>query len=378
VFPTTAEAELLPAFLGLELPQNGNALAMLEQLNNSNGYTGYGSGILDVKKFADQFLSPDSIASRAMAESGGFDPSTISAECVTEIHSIIAHTPRMTVGVKELSESAVAVQYRLETPSTLSSQLMGLVSRIPAANTATDRILELAFGMRFGPVRDFLREKATAIVNEPYQCELLAELNASAIEALQQIDQPMPPFLNNFRGFRVSLSEMAINAYSVPENARGLLAVHVEQPQMFVGMAQMFLPDLSTLTISPGEPPVQVPENLIPVPGLITFAAMSDNAIGLSMGQGEELGLTDFLERKAGPEGTFLSASYDMATYLEYSGKLDDYYAGIDDTEDGGYLELGKVQHAAMQAMKQMADRSDSSMRFTPAGLVIENRMTFK
>ncbi|MCJ7815024.1 MAG: hypothetical protein MUP31_03135, partial [Xanthomonadales bacterium] len=129
VFPTLAEAELLPAFLGLELPAGNDPQARLQKLNKTHGYTGYGSGILDVRKLADQFMSPDTVAGRAMAASGEFDPATISQECVAEIHEIIDHAPRMTLGVRELSESAFAVQYRLETPETLASQLIGLVSK---------------------------------------------------------------------------------------------------------------------------------------------------------------------------------------------------------------------------------------------------------
>jgi hypothetical protein len=230
-------------------------------------------------------------------------------------------------------------------------------------------------------VRDFLREKATAITADPYQCEYLAELNADAAQALEQLNQPMPPFLNNFRGVRVSISEITESPGSIPENARGYMAVHVEQPQMFVGMAQMFLPDLSELPMAPGEPPVRLPENLIPVPGLVAYAAMSDDAIGLALGEGEETGLPAFLDLKAGPEGMFLSASYDMAAYLEYSGKLDDFYAGAaGEGHDGNpaHAAIRDLREAALTALKQMADRSDSSMSFTPEGLVIESRTTFK
>jgi len=382
LFPTMAEAELLPAFLGLELPTGNNAQARLETLNQEHGYTGYGSGILDVQKFADQLLSPETPAGRAMAATGELDPATISPACVAEIHEIIAHTPRMTVGVKELTKNSFAAQYRLETPETLAGQLMGLVSKIPAADKLSGRILELSFGMRFGPVRDFLLEKASAIVNDPYQCEHLTHLNDSAAESLAQLNQPMPPFLNNFEGVRVSLSELKPIQDAMPEDTRGQLAVHVEQPQMFIGMAQMFLPDLSSLTIKPGEPPVRLPENLVPVPGLVAFAAMSDDAIGLALGEGEENGLIDFLDRKAGPEGMFLSASYDMAAYLEYSEKLGAYQPDFDDTDGedhASHAEAAReLQEAMSIALKKMADRSDSSMSFTPGGLVIDSRTTFK
>jgi len=382
LLPTTAEAELLPAFLGLESPAGNEVQTRLQKLNRDNGYTGYGSGILDLRQLADQFLDPTTLTGQTLAASGEWEQTALAPECVAEIHEVIANFPVMTLGIKELSDSAIAMQYRVETPDTLASRLVGLVSEIPAADTQTSRLLELAFGMRFGPVRDFLREKAAAIVNDPYQCEYFVELNENAAEALEQLDQPMPPFLNNFRGLRVSLSDFVLGQDPMPANARGYVAVHVEQPQMFVGMAQMFLPDLSSLPLAPGEPPVRLPEGLVPVVGLTAFAAMSDSAIGLSLGEGEEDGLTDFLDRKAGPEGTFLSASYDMAAYLDYSKNLSDRYQLSVDTDYGdstGHEEFATdFQEATARALKAMADRSSTSMSFTSEGLVIENRMTFK
>ena len=146
-----------------------------------------------------------------------------------------------------------------------------------------------------------------------------------------QLNEPMPPFVNNFRGVRVSLNEIMMNQESIPENARGHLAVHVDKPEMFVGMAQMFLPDLSNLAITPGDPPVRLPESLVPVPGIVAFAAMSSDAIGLAVGEQEETSLPEFLSRDAGPEGMFLSAGYDMAAYLDYTQNLGTQYQDQND-----------------------------------------------
>jgi len=381
LFPIMAEDELLSPFLGLDMPGSSDVQARLRKLNKEHRYTDYGSGILDVRKLADQFMSPDTAAGRVMARSGEFDPAMLSPACVTEFHEIIDNTPLMTMGIQELSVSAIAVQYRLETPPTLGNQLVGLVSKIPAADQLSDRILEAAFGMRFGPVRDFLLEKVTAISEDPFQCEYLGELNHDATRALEQLSQPMPPFLNNFLGIRVSLSEIAMNQGSIPENARGFMAVHVEQPQMFVGMAQMFLPDLSQLSIKPGEPAIRLPENLVPVPGIVAFAAMSEDAIGLALGEGEQDSLQDFLNQDAGPEGTFLSANYDMGAYLDYTGKLGAQYQSQVHTENNDsmhYEAFDDIRNSATRAFRDMADRSYTTMRFTTGGLVVENRMTFK
>jgi len=286
--------------------------------------------------------------------------------------------------VTELTSAAIAMQYRLETKPDLAQQLAGLVAEIPAANPLSDRILEFSFGMRFGAVRDFLRTKVAAIMETPFQCEHLVDINQSAAETFAQLNQPMPPFVNNFRGVRLSLSEITM-AQSIPENARGQLAVHVDQPEMFVGMAQMFLPDLSTLTLVPGEPPVQLPASMIPMPGIVAFAALSEDAIGLSIGAGEEAGLPDYLAQKPGPAGTFMSTNYDMAAYMDYTQKfsdqlenLEDQAAELDQEHSAHYRSAQHIAESARNAFKAFADRSQATFRFTSEGFVADSRMTFK
>ena len=384
IFPPMAETELLPAFLGLEMPGDSNAATRLAELNAKNGYTPYGSAILDVDQFVEEFISPDTIAARVMETSGEFDPAEMTPECKTEIRGIVSNSPRMTVGIRELTTSAIAMHYRVETKTTLAQQLAGLVADLPIANPLSDRMLEFSFGMRFGAVRDFLREQAVAITESPYQCEHLQSINESATAAFTQLNQPMPPLVNNFRGLRLSLSEIT-ETNSMPVNGRGLIAVHVEQPEMFVGMAQMFLPDLSELTLAPGEPPVQLPANMLPIPDAVAFAALSADAIGLSIGDGEETKLPGYLDEEAGPAGTFMSIGYDMTAYLEYTQKMRNQYKTVLDesteTDPGQAAALKSIEDisaSAQQAIKSFSDRTYTTFQFTPEGFEADSRMTFK
>jgi len=375
ILPPAFETELLPGFLGVTMPAVSHVGDRLAELNRAQGYTAYGSGILDLHGLADQFLQADSVTARVMAATGAYDAGSITPDCVTEIHEIIDNAPRMTLGTTELSTAAIAYQYRVETPVSLAGQLARLVSRLPAADAGSDRMLDLSFGVSPGAVRDFLREKTSAIVEDPYRCEHLQDLNTSTAESLARLDQPMPPFLNNFRGLRISLSEIAFGHSTLPEKARGHLALHVEQPEMFVGMAQMFLPDLSGLAIKPGADPVQLPDSLIPAPGLVAFAAMSGDAIGLSVGSGEEATLPEFLDAPTGPEGMFFSASYDTSAYLNYRDEL----VGPVQQDDGDPLHAAQaIGMAARHAFSNMADRSYTTLRFGADGVVIDERMSFK
>jgi hypothetical protein len=381
LLPVRNEERMLPAFLGLEMPAASDARERLAELNAANDYAPYGSGIIDLHRLADEFLRPDSTLAAMLVDDEGEQYAPFSAECAAEIHGIIDNTPRMTIGVTELTADAVAYQYRLETPESLAGQLMELVPAMPAAGAASRRMLEFAFGMRFGPVRDFLREKALAITAEPYRCEHLQELNQQAEAALERLEQPMPPFLNNFRGVRIAVDDLALGGNSMPESARGHLAVHVEQPQMFVGMAQMFLPDLSELEMMPGDPPLRLPDSMLPMPGVVAYAAMTSDSIGLSLGDGEEAGLPAYLDMKPGPEGTFLSASYDMSAYLEYTGRMS---ASLQNPEAGANPESSaeaaatSIAAAGQEALQSMMDRNQTTMRFDRRGLVIDGRVTFK
>jgi hypothetical protein len=383
IFPPLAEAELLPVFLGQAMPADSNAAARLAELNAKHGYTPFASGILDLDRLVDEFITHDTILARAIASAGEFNPADLGPECVAEIRGIVSNTPRMTVGTTELTTGAIAMQYRLETEPTLAQQLAGLVAEIPAADPLSQRILEFSIGMRFGAVRDFLRDKAAAIMEQPFQCEHFRDLNQSATEAFTQLNQPMPPFVNNFRGLRLSLSEITMT-HSIPENARGLAALHVDQPEMFVGMAQMFLPDLSSLSLAPGEPPVQVPLSLIPVPGVVAFAALSKEAIGLSVGEGEEENLPGYLARKPAADGIFMSTNYDMAAYLDYTQEMRGQFQHMGEDSAGSdsghanYQPFMRIGESAQNAFKSFADRSQATFRFTSEGFVADSRMTFR
>lgn len=376
LLPPAYEAEVLPSFLGLAKPSDSTARDQLSRLNRDHGYTPFGSGILDLHLLADEFLEADSLTLRVIADTGELDPESISADCRSEVHEIIGNAPRMTLGTTELSDGAIAYQYRLESPASLAGQLAGLVARLPQADALSSRMLDLSFGMRLGAARDFLREKAAAIVEDPYLCEHLQDINENARQSLARLDQPMPPFVNNFRGLRIALDQITLGQSQMPENARGHLALHVEQPEMFLGMAQMFLPDLSTLDLTAGADPAEIPQSLIPVPGVVVHAAMSDEAIGIAVGAGEEANLREFIDRSAGPEDMFLSVSYDSAAYLDHTDGINHALRG-DDGDDPATAARA-IGEAARDAFRRSADRSSTTLRFSPGGLLIDARMTFR
>ena len=374
LYPIAAETDFLPGLLGLDMPVDSIAAASLAELNAKHGYSPYFSGWLDLHRLADEFMDPEARTARTLMGMDAYDMNDLSPECVAETHAIIDNMPVVSGGFTDVSADEMGYRLVAETPSNLASRLAGLVARMPAARPLADRLAELSFGIRVGAVHDFLREKAQGVVDAPYQCERFADLNAQAEQLLGQVNQPLPPFVNNFRGIHVSLKELVFaDGQELPKSVRGHLAVHVEQPEMFVGMAQMFLPDLSTLQLAPGSDPERVPEFLISIQGITAYAAMSDQAIGISLGEGEQDTLIDFLEMDAGDESTLVSANYDSAALQELQQRH--MPSPPADDPDNPLIALSE---AWSEAAQDASDRTHVEVKFTPAGLVVESRLTYK
>jgi len=369
MLPVAAESTVLPAFLALEKPNNSLAAAQLTEINQRFNYTPYGTGVMDLQKFADELLNPNSLTGQLLASEGNDLASAVTDQCRAEFTSIIAHMPYFYTGVTELSETSVSNQLVVQTGPGIAAELVNLVSDVPVANSKSAFLAELALGLKVGPLRDFLRSKAKAVIEQPYQCEYLLDMNARAQDAANQLNQPIPPMITNLLGLRVAISRLGQDQ-SAPESAEGMVALHVEKPEMLVGMAQMLVPSLAELNLAPGEPPVRIPSEILPIPGLVLYAAQSQSALGLSVGEGQQQGLANFIKQQGKANGTFLSVNYDTASYLDMAGQISADF--IDADGAAGFAESFR------EVYRSMADRSDTRMGFTKDGLVIDSKMTFK
>jgi len=375
VFPVNAEANLLAAFLGQEMPTQSMASSnTLGVLNKEKGYTGYGSGMIDIQKLADEMLNPNS-STRSYLGSH-IDPhlASLDAVCIDEIKSIIAKTPRMTAGTTRLTDNEVSVRYDLEIESSLANGLAALVSDTPVADTG-DHLLSASLAIKVGKLRSFILEKATAISTTPYQCADLQDLNEQAVQLMTQLNIPMPPMINNLMGIRVMVDEF--NPAGEISRTNGLLAIHVDKPEMFVGMASMMLPGFDSLDLANQTEPVRIPAEMLMlhVEGLEVFALMNENAIGASIGEQHVKDLPGFMGAKPQDNGVFFSVSNDMAKQMEVQAAIaGQFQIDTDEHHPVAY----ENSEALKKAYADMLGRSRVEMRLTPGGLVIDSSMTFK
>jgi hypothetical protein len=372
-FPVSAEDSLLAAFLGQEMPAQSMASSnTLAIMNSEKGYTGYGSGILDLQKLSAELLNPDSATHAYLGPIADFDPASIGDVCVAEIKSMVAKAPRMTAGTTALSANEIGMRYELEIESSLANGLASLISNTPVA-TEDNNLLSASLALNIGKLRTYVLEKANAILATPYQCQMLQELNHNAGELATQLNIPMPPMVNNLLGARVRLDDLDVTT-DIPRG-NGLLALHVDKPEMFIGMATMMVPGFDALDIANQSEPVRIPADVLPIENLDVFALMGDQSIGVSVGEQYAGQLGSFLDAKPQDNGTFLSLSYDMAKQLEIQMAMSEK---LDIDPDSHHSPADKFSEAIRNSYASMLGRSRVEMRFTSEGLVIDSKFSFK
>lgn len=369
--PVAFENDYLPILLGQSKPatslaDNGN----LGALQREQGYAPYAVGFVDLRLALDQFLKPDSTTATMINAVGEFDITQIDPACAREARLATTFVPRLLMGSTELTSNAVAVQYQLETNSLLGKQLADLVSDVPAASSDDRALASMALGIRFGALREFLLKQSGLLLDHPFECPQLQGLNRQVQNMHTQISQPMPPFLGNLRGMRASLMDIDLQDPQ-PANARGMLSLEMDKPQMVIGMASMLVPGFEELNIEPGAEPVLVPQELLSVvtPEFEVYAMMTSDAIGLSLGKDQKAALPDYLEQDQDNGGTFLSFDYDMARGLDLQQQAATTTVDTDNPELS-WQELARVYQSSL-------GRNRLEMRFTDDGLVIDQRQSF-
>lgn len=322
--PTSMSAEALQNILAQSKPANPlDVSESLSTLNQNNNYTNYGSGWMDTLKLLDLFLNNDSSAATTMREMIKFDPQSVTPICRDEYNAIAANFPRMHGGYQSLSPTETKSSFTMELKPSLATDLQSLVIADALSTTGSGGLLNMGFALNFAKAREWLLTTTGNRVENPYKCEQLEKLNQSNAQAYEGLNRPLPPFVGNFIGFKVLIDELDLGqiamANAVPQKMKAMFALLTSNPEMLVGMGQMFMPELAGLDLTPGSEPVELTLDGIPKPDEPMWAASSKSAIGVAAGEGMNTQLLDFLADGGSKDGEFISVGLDA----EFQSKME-------------------------------------------------------
>lgn len=353
------DAAFLARAAGAFDPVEPMTAAALNRFNEEQGFNAFGSGYLSWQRFIDDMLAEDAPLAALYTESQ-LDDLRANPACVAEYGALGEAMPRLSMGYTRTTEQQMDFLVRQELSQPLADALR------PAAQSPVGIDRELSglfnFGLSFDLVaaREFARMLVDGWVENPPECPSFAAIGAQAPELQENLARPIPPVVTNLQGMYLEAMTFDLGENGTPTGG-GTLSFFMKNPELLVGMAQMFSPAVAAIELTPGGEPQPIPANALPQLeqlGLKGWLAMSDNAIGMAIGEDH----VEDLKRAIAPtesDDLLMAGSLDFSMLSELMTMAED---AVGDLDEGAAAGL-KMQRAQYEALAEIYDSAAFKIR---------------
>ncbi|MDX1626533.1 MAG: hypothetical protein R3323_08460 [Wenzhouxiangellaceae bacterium] len=335
------DGALLARLTGQVDPVDPMSADAFRRFNADNGFTPYSSGYLDWRRVLASLQDP----SFPMAEEPGAGMLSDPA-CAVEFEALTEAMPRVIAGYTALDENAATFLARQQTSADLGARLAP-ISRSPVSlDRELSGLFSLGMAVDLVAAREFARSLVDGWAENPPQCMAFAGI-AGNIENMQAaLSRPIPPVVTNLHGLYIEALEFALGENGIPTGG-GTLTMYMRNPQLLVGMAQMFSPAVAELDLQPGGEAKKVPAEALPQLqglGLEGWMALGESAIGLAVGESQVSSMMDTLDATS-TDPHLLSMQFDVDALTQL---MDSAMSMVDDEEARQALETQRAQYEAM------------------------------
>jgi hypothetical protein len=319
VLPPNAPDALTQSLLGLTRPaQNLGAAGTLQALAKQYNYSPYGEGFFDLVRLTERLSSAPQGTDAQFATALGLPvPAAIDPVCKSEFLQIVHNFPRVVVGAEEINAQRLSISAELEIEAGLAQEIASAIGAAPGTGASADGIVDISVALPLLKLKDFWIKQADKIAAKPFACPELKELNEGYAQSKTKVDVTIPPPASDLTGARFTLDKIELGATpgGMPDVA-GKLLLTSNNPVALVAMAQLAVPQLKDLKLAPDGKAVALPAGLVPSPKAPPlFAAMSDKAIAIGAGAGEDAALGAYLKAAPANEAVFLRMSFSGKLY---------------------------------------------------------------
>lgn len=375
--PTGLSEAQMKNVVGLTIPANNiGAAGTLGKIADTYGFDDYMVGYIDVERLAATFLDEQSGINAELLALSDYQAPALSDICKAEIRSIAGVMPRIVTGYSDISTEKLVSQAVFELRSDLAQGVASLTAPVPGLGASHGGLFSIGMSMDLMAMRSFYESRLDALEADPYRCELLADLQQGVASGRAALNQPVPPVVYGLRGFLAvvdGFEGMNLAANMPPTSIDMQFLLATENAEALLAMGAMFSPEIASLGLQSGGEPVRLDLPPIAATGQVVYAALADEGIAISVGEGMQDGLDTLLKSPAGESSTFLAIDMDAERY----------YAFINEAiaaDPAGDADADPAVKAAVQdvmtAVQKMFSRSSFVVRFTEKGIEMESEAT--
>lgn len=384
MLPSKADQGLLRQALGLDRPQHSAQDAeRLQKLADDKGYSPYVVGYVDFTRMPKLLTGGRDPLVKALTAESAEAAAKLPASCESDFDRIAARVPMASFGYTTLEARHLGQRVDVRFADDITKAFSGLKAAVPGLGGDLDAPFDLALSVPVKQVRQFWMDQADAVAAHPFTCPALTDLNQGFAKLRTSMQQAAVPPLGDLQGLRVSLDSFEMPEGGMPKVA-GRILVASANPAGLLAMAQMAVPALGQVKLADDGKPVALPASLTAMAGSQpAWAAMTDSALAVGVGDGEEARLGAMIKAAPGAAGKLAAMHMDGAMYQKWvemiadraSKNLQQGPAG-DDAEAAKRAELAAQMKQNMDALRKQAariERMDVESHFDADGLVISS-----
>ncbi|MDH5583901.1 MAG: hypothetical protein OEY82_08560 [Gammaproteobacteria bacterium] len=371
--PQIAEA------LGLKKPRASlKSSKALKSMAKEYGFSDYMTGFINNQRIAEIFTGKATEKDKQLLAAFSEQPPELSETCSAEIMEMVGIAPRMVFGYSDINTRGLKSSFIVELRKDIAKSLATIPAPVPGLGTDPGGLMSIGFGLNPLALRSFYEAQLDAMEADPYECESFADLQAGVAKGREALNQPVPPVVYSFRGMVANITDLQSMDFAsniTPESIDASILIAVENAEALIMMAAMMDPQIAALNLLPdGKARKLELEQLAEFAGM-AYAALSTNALSVSLGASAEKKSADMLLASAPDPAPFMSMSMDSARYYAMVGET----MAKQPTAEGEE-EIPPAIRAAMAELMTLSgslyDRMFLDVRFTERGVEIGANMT--
>lgn len=378
IVPSEFDDAQLSRLLGITKPAKTLADSKgLDALAAQYGFSDYFSGFVSNERIASTFLGNATGLDADLLGMFEYDASDLSDTCKTEFMDLVGIAPRVVFGYTAMNDQYIDSVFIVELREDIAEGLATIPSPVPGLGQDFGGLMSFGFGVDLLAAREFYEARLDAMEAEPFECDKLSSLQGFVAMGREALKQPVPPIVYSFRGIVAVISDiqgMDMAQQKPPESMDASFLFAIENAQALIAMGAMMDPQLAALNLMPDGKPVKLELAQLAEIADEAYAALSDNALAVSVGEGSEAKSAELLVAESKDPAPLFSMTMDTASYYGFIGD-----AMMQSKPEDGEKEMPLAVRTAlkdvMTLMGKVYQRMLLDVTLTPEGIEMRSRL---
>jgi hypothetical protein len=379
IVPSSFDESQVARALGLQAPRKSlKKSKALRAIGKEYGFSDYLIGFVDNERIAGAFTANATDLDKELFAALGEQPPALTQVCSTELLEMASIAPRIVFGYSDISPQQLKSAMIVELREDIAEGLTTIPTAVPGLGSDPGGFMSFGLGLNPLALREFYEGRLDAMEADPYECEKFADLQAGVAKGREALNQPVPPVVYSFRGFVANIADIQgldMAAGTPPESIDASILLAVENAEALIMMAAMFDPQIAALNLLPDGKPVRLELAQLAEIADDVFAALSNDALSVSLGAGAESNSADMLVADSADPAPFMSVSMDSARYYSMVGEAMSKEQPADEEGEQMPEAIRSAMRDIMVLSGSMYDRMSVDVRFTERGIEISGLM---